>query len=107
MHATRSDDRAAEQQATLASLMRQHFIDAVFAGRDETLPSVSLQTPRREGDSVSQWLTNCDDTQQRLIFKLVHQALNKDNLQGLHDVAAELVEYVANDFAELYVESRA
>lgn len=102
----RTDDRAAQRQATLHGVMAAAVLCAIREGRDERLPSVSCREPRPEGLPVSEWLSNCDATQEQLLFKLLHLVLNKDNVNAIHAVGQELAEYVANDFAELFVASR-
>lgn len=107
-HAARHHEaqgRRADRHAALFTTMKQHVIDAIRAGRDERLPSVS-DRPGAEGQMISQWLSSCDAEQERLLFNLVHLTLNGANLDHIHEAGQKLAEYVARDFAELFVEGR-
>lgn len=101
-----AQDASAASQGALYSQMKAAFIDAIHQGRDEMMPSTSLRTPRAEGQRVSEWLSSCDDKQEQMLFRLLHLALNRDNLQAIYEVAEQYAQSVADEFAELYVESR-
>lgn len=98
---------AADRQAALHEQMMDSFIDAVRAGRDETMPSTRpmVNGVRREGATVTEWVFDSwDDAQRALLMKALHLALCKDNAEAIHKAAAEFVESVARTFADAYVD---
>lgn len=106
---SRQDDAAARRagrNAALFETMARHVVDAIRAGRDERLPSVSIREPLPEGQRISEWLSNCDVTQEALLFQLVHLALNKASPELFHEAGEKLAQYVARDFAESFVAAR-
>lgn len=87
----------------LHSAMAEFVIAAIRDGRNERLPAIR---DGGEGSLVSERLSNCDAEQERLLFQLLHHILNRDNLAEIHRLGAELAVYVANEWADLYVESQ-
>lgn len=99
----------AELNAAQHGAMVQAIIDAVTKHHDEMLPSLATPGPngrRPEGRTVSALLCDCDDWQQAQLFRLLFLALNKDNAAAIHEAAMLYVRRVAEQYAELYVESR-
>lgn len=100
----RSTQRKQDLRSATADAVAAWVLDAFRRGDDELLPTVSTTTPNGPGQHVSEWLSNCDAEQERMLFRLVHLSLT-----GSADAAAvaqELAEYVANDYADLFVASR-
>lgn len=100
----RSTQRRHDRECASFRSAQGWVLDALRRGEDELLPTVSTTTPNGPGQHVSEWLSNCDAEQERLLFRLVHLSLT-----GSPDAAAvaqELAEYVANDYADLFVASR-
>lgn len=101
-----AQDASDASSVALYSQMKAAFLDAIRAGRDETMPSTSIARTPLPGQRVAEWLSSCDDKQEQLLFQLLHLCLNRDNLAAIHEAAEKFAASAAVDFADLYVESR-
>jgi hypothetical protein len=95
--------RRAQRRQNLVEQMRQHVLQSIQAGHDDTMPGFA----GKPGMAISAWLAACDGQQEHLLFNLVHLALNKATLEHIHEAGAKLAQHVADDYATMYAGARA
>lgn len=92
--------RKIDQRKSEFGRMSDEVLSAFRTGSDRRMPSLSDR--HSEGRLVSELLSNCDQKQERLLFELVCAALRSADPAAV-EAAQALAQYVADDFADMYV----